>query len=201
MNNSHPYEDATKHEKFIKMFPEIFSKEGKKVAITPFKKNKKIKNFEVTLGQIDGVSPNKKNVVLFEQQYEGHSYQVFDRRSMGSFKLDGKPYWSETGDYFVAINNDLETGFTENMAEIYKCTEKCIPIYDLLKKENDLIIPKDRWNSGDGVGGKSAAWNKEKVKITLVQQKNIASDEYATNEITKECTVLGEKVTCVNLKH
>lgn len=171
--------------KIIKESDKVFVRLGETLSVmTNDKKKVEFKNSEGLKYYAKGIDPSRNHAVVMIAGNEYGAYELINLKTGERLKTDGCPFWSDNGEYFVALNSDLEMRSSTNMATIYYCKNS-------YQKLIDLIQENERYSTG----GKSADWEKNTVTISLI--KEVPNGEPGeTNEILKKCNLKGDKATC-----
>lgn len=104
--------------------------------------SRKLNNVDELLNIVD-ISPDKRFLAVREQFYEGNTWYVFDRKTGDLTRINGYPLFSPDNLRFVAIEQDLDAGYSPNRMAVYRVTDNSV------EEEFDLI-PKDAyWGPGN----------------------------------------------------
>lgn len=111
------------------------------------------KNFELKIPKYSDVADyafeyyyKDLNLIIFREQWsEGNAYLIVNRNSGEAIRTIGPPIFSPDGNFFLAINDDIEAGYSPNGIQLYKIEGNKITL--LLEYIMDLAPSRANWVS------------------------------------------------------
>jgi hypothetical protein len=122
--------------------PNIFSTDSGGFAIRMLDGTSQRLNDENDLMNIVDISPDKRFLVVREQFYEGNTWHIFDRQTGNLTHIGGYPLFSPNNLSFVAVEQDLDAGYSPNRMAIYRVAG------GVIEEESDLLSEDDTWGPG-----------------------------------------------------
>ncbi len=178
------WDQSTEPQK-LKQYSKTFQRKGEVLTVSIFGGKKvEFKNTIDLRYFAKGVDPSRAQAVVVVTGNEYGAYELVNLKSGQRLKTEGCPVWSNDGNYFVALNHDLEMQSSRNMAAIYSSQDSYVQL-------TDLIEDKDRSISG----GEGALWKGSTVTITLVKQV-VGGEPGELKKINKTCILKGHQSTC-----